>query len=139
MVLGPTNLFLAMLIGLGSVDCAHHRATSAKESLRLATETFHRLVRWGDFRYSCQLVVAQKREGCFQKVSDQEKNLKITNYELLDIRWKPEKNKKAQIISSLTWHRLPKITTCTENVVMEWEEIEGVWFIVSINGGPSFF
>jgi hypothetical protein len=60
-------------------------------------------------------------------------NLRVLDYELQDAQIS---GTRATVVSKMSWHRLPSITARSQGVTTVWESRDGVWFVVSIDGGP---
>lgn len=116
--------------------CAHSRADSA-ESLRKTADQFHKLVRWNDLRGAAELLTIERREAFLDEVSNRndERDLKITDYELQDFKLEPG-GKHATVISKVSWYRLPSVTQEEQKVVSHFVEKNGAWLISRQEKGP---
>ncbi len=131
-------LLLPLLFAcLFAAACARNQKVKAPDIdlMRTSLESWHRYIRWGDFR-SAQKFIAPERRFEFLKAvleNKDDENLKINEYELEDAQLV---GSTAMALSKVTWHRLPSVTAKTDVVVTHWEYREGVWFIVGIENGP---
>lgn len=119
------------------LGCAHRKPIADLQSLRTASDTFFRFLRWGDLRGASQLIVPESQKGWLDRAlaARDDENLKVTDVEADDLRFLGSAAGGTGV-SKVTWHRLPSITTRTERVTVEWVEREGIWFIFSVQGGP---
>lgn len=134
-LLGRVALGVA-LAGLWAFGgCIHQKPKAEVSALRDSTETFHKLARWGDVKAAARFVAPEQRLDFLREVINRndEDNLKITDYELEDAQIGPD---AATILSKISWHRLPSVTTTTEAMALIWEDRDGVWVIAAIEGGP---
>jgi hypothetical protein len=116
--------------------CLHAQKKKADvEALREATETFHKLARWSDLKSTARFLAPELRIDFLKAVIDRndDETLKITDYELEDAQIGED---TATVLSKITWHRLPSVTTKTEAMALVWEDREGVWVVTAIEGGP---
>lgn len=116
--------------------CLHEQKKKADAAaLREATETFHKLARWSDLKSTARYLAPELRLDFLKAVIDRndEETLKITDYELEEAQIG---EKRATILSKISWYRLPSVTTKTEAMALAWEDREGVWVVTAIEGGP---
>ena len=127
-----TAFAAALAAGAG---CAHQKAAANLSSLRSASDTFFRHMRWNDLRGASQIVVAESAKAWLDAALDakDDENLKITEVELDDLQLKPGGG-IGEV--KLTWHRLPSVTAKTDRVTVEWVDRGGVWFVLAVKKGP---
>lgn len=125
-----------ILLALGSVGCAHYKPKATLASLRSASDTFFRYLRWNDLRGAAQMLVAESQQAWLDGALDakDDENLKVTDCELDDLRI--AEPGKAVGEAKVTWHRLPSVTTRTDRVVVHWVDRDGSWFVSSVKSGP---
>lgn len=134
----PAVVSLAAVLALGialGVGCAHYKPTATLASLRTASDTFFRYLRWNDLRGASQMLVIESQRDWLEKALDgkDDEILKVTDCEPDDLKTRPG---EATGEVKVTWHRLPSVTTQTDRVIVEWVDREGSWFIASIKNGP---
>lgn len=125
------GIFLLCLAGCVGVK------TGDVELLKPTLESFHRLIRWRDFRGASSLV-APERQSAFMKGRNKlndERDLFITNYELEEATIAAD-GMTATAISKVSWYRLPSATEKTVVVtsVLAWRD--GRWVMESQDDGP---
>lgn len=115
--------------------CAQLRPKANADSLRQASDTFARFLRWGDLRGASQLLVHESQRGWLDAALDarDDENLKVTEVEPDDLRLEAG---RATTVSRVTWYRLPSVNARTERMKVEWVERGGTWYVVAIDGGP---
>ena len=127
----------ALLVLLSTLcACAAWRARPDVEELKPAIEAFHQRARWKDFRAAADLLVPERRKA-FVKArtrTDDERDLFITNFDLEDA--KVSAAGVAEVVSRISWYRLPSNVekTATLTSVFVWRE--GKWWLESQDDGP---
>ncbi|MCI0573540.1 MAG: hypothetical protein L0Y66_22605 [Myxococcaceae bacterium] len=117
--------------------CAHTEPRGSLAELRPVVDQFHHALRWRDFRGAASVWVEEEREA-FEKArrtSRDERDLHVTDYELLDAKLLPD-GQKAKVTSRIQWYRLPSVTEETETVVSHFVLRAGVWQLERQEGGP---
>ncbi|MBI5542750.1 MAG: hypothetical protein HY901_02600 [Deltaproteobacteria bacterium] len=120
----------------GVAACSHKKAVANVASLREASDTFFRFLRWGpDLRGASQILMGESQRAWLDKALDakDDDNLRITEAEIDDLRLAED---RATTVTRVTWHRLPSVTTRTDRVHIRWVAKGGVWFAEEIRGGP---
>lgn len=116
--------------------CATMRAKPDAEELKPAIEAFHQRARWKDFRGAADLIVPERRSAFIKarSKSDDEKDLFVTNFELEDA--KVSTDGVAEVVSRISWYRLPSNVEKTATVTSVFVWREGKWWIESQDDGP---
>ena len=138
---------LALLAFVLLPGCIHRQQVGSLETLKTASEKFHQTLRWNDVRSAAQLVAPERRSEFLKArlTAKDDEDLKITEYELEDaVKIPPPPPVKgvtpptptANVISKITWYRVPSVTTKTDVVTTLWEDRDGTWVLVEIEGGP---
>jgi hypothetical protein len=130
-----TGVLVLLLLSTLST-CAAWRARPDVEALKPAIEAFHQRARWKDFRGAADLLVPERRKA-FVKArtkTDDERDLFITNFDLEDA--KVASVGVAEVVSRISWYRLPSNVekTATLTSVFVWRE--GKWWLESQDDGP---
>ena len=130
-----TLLLLALLALAGCATALKPRPTG--DGLKRRSEAFHRSLRWGDLRGAAAYVHPDQRRAWLQKALDgkDEDNLKVLEYAAEDAQVDLPSG-KAQVLSRMTWHRLPSLTMNNDTLVVSWEAQETTWYVTSIERGP---
>ncbi len=133
-------LALALPLAVGVLTaftgCAHGKNGSL-DSLKPSVETFHQRVRWRDYRGAAELLTPERRDG-FEKAvraRNDDKNLTITDYQLEDAKLAQD-GQSAEVVSRLSWVRLPSVSEQSEVVRSKWVFREGVWLLDAQDNGP---
>ncbi|MGQ0505489.1 MAG: hypothetical protein ACT4TC_09230 [Myxococcaceae bacterium] len=116
--------------------CAHS-PTTRMESLKRATDTFHKMARWRDYRGASELVISERRME-FTKgrmTANDDRDLTVTDYQLEDAKLSPDGN-RAEGVSRINWMRLPSVTEETAVVTTEMVYRDGTWFVARQDKGP---
>ena len=116
--------------------CAAWRARPDVEELKPAIELFHQRARWKDFRGAADLLVPERRKA-FVKArtkTDDERDLFITNFDLEDA--KVSGAGIAEVVSRISWYRLPSNVEKTATVTSVFVWREGKWWLESQDEGP---
>ena len=129
----------APLLAALCVACAHTPEAPKPDPLgaRQAAEAFHRSTRWRDFRGASAGVVPDRREqfvAACERRRD-ERDLEISDYELLDLRLDPSGD-RAAVVSHVSWLRLPSLTERTDTVTTELVRQGGAWLVARQDRGP---
>ncbi len=131
----PSALLLAVLC----VACAHTPEAPKPDpaGAKLAAETVHRRARWKDFRGASAVVVPDRRAqfvaACERR--NDERDLEISDYELLDLRLDPSGD-RAAVVSHVSWLRLPSLTERIDTVTTEIVREGDVWLVARQDRGP---
>lgn len=125
-------LLLCVLIG-----CAHGPRGSDTDSLKTAAKELYQRARWKDWRGFSELIIEDRRAGFTKarKEANDSRDLSITDYDTLDVRLK-EGNVRGDVVTRVSWIRLPSVTEHTEEVTSHFEFVKGSWFLDSQEGGP---
>ena len=116
--------------------CAAWRARPDVEELKPAIEAFHQRARWKDFRGAADLLVPERRKA-FVKArtkTDDERDLFITNFDLEDA--KVSGAGLAEVVSRISWYRLPSNVEKTATVTSVFVWRDGKWWLESQDEGP---
>jgi hypothetical protein len=129
-----TGVMLVLLLSMLQA-CAGWRARPDVEELKPTIEAFHQRARWKDFRGAAELLVPERRKA-FVKArtkADDERDLFITNFDLEDAK---VAESVAEVVSRISWYRLPSNVekTATLTSVFVWRE--GKWWLESQDDGP---
>lgn len=126
----------ALVLALSSLSCATARSKPDTEELKPAIEAFHQRARWKDFRGAADLIVPERSRSFVKARSsgDDEKDLFITNYELEDA--KVSTDGTAEVVSRMSWYRLPSNVEKTVTVTSVFVWREGKWWLESQDDGP---
>jgi hypothetical protein len=119
-------LMIALLLG-----CAHGQ--NGRAELEEANDAFAKEIRWSDMTGLRQQVMPERQLEFSQVTARGEDNLKVTDYELVDVQVSTD---KAIVHSRVSWYREPSITTKTESMTVLWERKGNAWLIAAISGGP---
>lgn len=118
------------------LSCAGLRAKPDVEELKPAIEAFHQRARWKDFRGAADLIVPERRAAFVKErmKGGDEKDLFVTNFELEDA--KISADGIAEVVSRISWYRLPSNTekTATVTNIFVWREAH--WWLESQDDGP---
>lgn len=118
------------------LSCAGLRAKPDVEELKPAIEAFHQRARWKDFRGAADLIVPERRSAFVKErmKGGDEKDLFVTNFELEDA--KISADGIAEVVSRISWYRLPSNTekTATVTNIFVWREAH--WWLESQDDGP---
>jgi hypothetical protein len=116
--------------------CAGLRNKPDVEELKPSIEAFHQKARWKDFRAAADLIVPERRASFIKArlKTDDEKDLFITDYQLEDATVTSEG--VAEVVSKLSWYRLPSSTEKTAPVVSVFVWRQGKWWLESQDDGP---
>lgn len=126
---------LVLALGLG-ISCAGLRAKPDVDELKPTIEAFHQRARWKDFRGAADLIVPERRTSFIKartKAGD-EKDLFVTNFDLEDA--KISSDGIAEVVSHLSWYRLPSNVEKTATVTSVFVWREGKWWLESQEDGP---
>ena len=126
---------LAVLCAL--LGCAHTQEKSGMDGLKSAAETFFQRIRWRDFRGASELLIAERRPNFLRARASKndDKDLTITDYELEDARLGPDRG-TAEVITRVSWIRLPSVSESSEVVRSEFVFRQGVWMLARQDKGP---
>ncbi|MBM4776950.1 MAG: hypothetical protein GQE15_04535 [Archangiaceae bacterium] len=118
------------------LSCAGIRAKPDVEELKPAIEAFHQRARWKDFRGAADLIVPERRAAFVKERSKggDEKDLFVTNFELEDA--KISSDGVAEVVSRISWYRLPSNVEKTVTVTNIFVWREGKWWLESQDEGP---
>jgi hypothetical protein len=127
---------LALALVLVSQSCATARSKPDTEELKPAIEAFHQRIRWKDFRGAGDLIVPERTKPFVKArtTAGDEKDLFITNYELEDA--KVSSDGLAEVVSRISWYRLPSNVEKTATVTSVFVWREGKWWLESQDDGP---
>lgn len=128
---------LAAVVLLSLTGCAHQQRASAVESLKHSAETFHKRVRWKDYRSASDLIIPERREAFLvarEQLND-EKDLSITDFDLEELTM-AEDRKSARVVSRISWMRLPSLSEKAETVRSDFYFVNGEWLLGSQDRGP---
>lgn len=131
------NRLPALLLALVLGACATVSKKSNLETLKPTVERFHQAIRWKDFQSAARIIVPERRKD-FQKARielNDEKDLSITDYEIVDVKLSPDGN-QATIQSRVQWMRLPSASERTALVTSEFVFRDGAWLLESQDEGP---
>ena len=120
-----------MILALALCGCAG--AQNARNDLEEANEAFSKALRWSDLRSVAQRVVPDRQAEFLKLATSGEDNLKVTDYELQDVRAGSD---NAAVRSKVSWYREPSVVAKTEWMTILWVRQGGTWLIASILGGP---
>ncbi|MBE2253588.1 MAG: hypothetical protein IAE78_28930 [Myxococcus sp.] len=112
------------------------RARPDVDDLKPAIELFHQRARWKDFRGAADLLVPDRRKP-FVKArtrTDDERDLFITNFDLEDA--KVSGAGTAEVVSRISWYRLPSNVEKTATVTSVFVWSDGRWWLESQDDGP---
>lgn len=129
-----SRLVLVSLLLLNA--CAALRAKPDVEELKPSIEAFHQRARWKDFRGAADLIVPERRTAFVKertKAGD-EKDLFVTNFDLEDA--KISSDGVAEVVSRISWYRLPSNIEKTATVTSVFVWREGKWWLESQDDGP---
>lgn len=131
----PPLRISVVVLATALAGCAHRAPRPSSAMLREGAENFHKYLRWGDPRAAARFVEPDQRLRFLEKALEvtKDEQLQITDYEIQDAQVRPS---RATVLSTMTWYRLPSLSTHTETMVLEWVERDGGWWIASIRGGP---
>ncbi|MDX2010964.1 MAG: hypothetical protein SFW67_12265 [Myxococcaceae bacterium] len=131
-----TRRVLQVLACAALSACATMRNKPDVEELKPTIEAFHQRARWKDFRGAADLIVPERRTSYVKArlKTDDERDLFITDYELEDA--KISSDGTAEVVSKMTWYRLPSASTKTTVVVSVFVWREGKWWLESQDDGP---
>jgi hypothetical protein len=107
------------------------------DALKPAVETFHQRIRWKDFRGAAELVVPERR-GAFERAVRErrdDRDLQINDYELEDARIS-EDGLSAEVVSRITWTRLPSSSVREEQVTSRFVLRGMTWLLARQENGP---
>lgn len=118
------------------LSCAGIRAKPDIEELKPAIEAFHQRARWKDFRGAADLIVPERRSAFVKErmKGGDEKDLFVTNFELEDA--KISSDGVAEVVSRISWYRLPSNVEKTVTVTNIFVWREGKWWLESQDEGP---
>jgi hypothetical protein len=116
--------------------CATLRNKPDVDELKPTIEAFHQRARWKDFRGAADLIVPERRTSYVKArmKTDDERDLFITDYELEDARISTEG--VAEVVTKLSWYRLPSVSAKTAVVSSVFVWREGKWWLESQDDGP---
>lgn len=131
-------LFLGFFFGVVALalSCAHSPPTGERSGPVGASEAFWKRARWRDWRGAAEVIVPERQKQ-FEKareVQGDEKDLTLTDYELLEA--KPAIEGKAVVVTKVSWIRLPSVTEKTDTVTTELVQLGSVWFVAQQDSGP---
>ncbi|MCU0695207.1 MAG: hypothetical protein MUC96_01610 [Myxococcaceae bacterium] len=131
-----TNRVLSALACAALSACATMRSKPDVEELKPTIEAFHQRARWKDFRAAADLIVPERRTSYVKArlKTDDERDLFITDYELEDAKLSGDGT--AEVVSKMTWYRLPSASAKTTVVVSVFVWREGKWWLESQEDGP---
>jgi hypothetical protein len=131
-----TNQVFPLLALALFASCATMRNKPDVDELKPTIEAFHQRARWKDFRGAADLIVPERRSSYVKArlTTDDERDLFITDYELEDAKISNEGT--AEVISKVTWYRLPSASTKTTVVTSVFVWREGRWWLESQDDGP---
>jgi hypothetical protein len=121
----------AVMLVLALCGCAG--AQNARNDLEEANDAFSKAIRWSDLPGLARRVVPDRQPEFLKLAAQSEDNLKVTDYELQDVRAGSD---RAVVRSRVSWYREPSIVARTEWMTILWERKGGTWLIESILGGP---
>lgn len=130
------NRSLALLLALAVSACAHSKKSNL-ETLKPVVESFHKSIRWRDYRTAARFIVPERRED-FERARRQlrdEEDLSVTDYELEDVTLS-EDGMRATVISRVQWMRLPSASAKTATVTSEFVFRDGTWLLERQLDGP---
>jgi hypothetical protein len=117
--------------------CAHTSSADRAKGAQAAAEMFHHRARWRDFG-GASLLLTPERRGAFERTRrllGDERDLSIADYELDRVTLGGD-GLSAQVVSRVSWHRLPSISQHDDTVVTELRCDDGAWLIGRQTGGP---
>jgi hypothetical protein len=125
-----------VLLVAAVLSCAGLRAKPDVEELKPTIEAFHQRSRWKDFRGAADLIVPERRTAFVKARSktNDEKDLFITNFDLEDA--KISSDGLAEVVSRISWYRLPSNVEKTATVTSVFVWREGKWWLESQDEGP---
>jgi hypothetical protein len=130
-----TRLF-ALFAALSLTACATVPRGDVEE-LKPTIEAFHQRARWKDFRGAADLLVDERR-GAFVKERlklKDDQDLFITNFELEDAKVALDML-SAEVVTKISWYRLPSSTEKTAVVTNVFVWREAAWRLESQDDGP---
>lgn len=129
-------LLFATLVVSGCARSAL-RTDADPQAVKTAADTFHRRTRWKDFTSASTLIVADRRQAFLdaREAKRDERDLTISDYELLELRLDPN-GERAEVVSRITWFRLPSLSENSDTVVSELVREGSTWFIARQSRGP---
>lgn len=125
---------LVLILGCATTQAGRQEEADAVKSI---AEAFHRRARWKDFSSAANLLVPDRRAAFSQARERQgdERDLTISDYELLELRLDPD-GARAEVISRVSWLRLPSLSERADTVVTELVRVDRAWLIARQNKGP---
>jgi hypothetical protein len=116
--------------------CATARSKPDTEELKPTIEAFHQRARWKDFRGAADFIVPERRASYLKSrlKTDDERDLFITDYELEDA--KVSADGTAEVVSKMTWYRLPSASAKTTVVTSIFVWRDGRWWLERQEDGP---
>ncbi|QSQ18261.1 hypothetical protein JY572_15515 [Myxococcus landrumensis] len=129
----PLALFLALALG----GCATLSKKSNLEELKPVVESFHKVIRWKDFRTAARFVVPERRQAFTRArlALQDERDLSISDYEIEEVVMS-EDGTRALVQSRIQWMRLPSATEHTSVVSSEFVYKDGAWLLERQDTGP---
>ena len=126
-----------LLLTVALSGCATTRQKGDVSDLKPTVESFHRHLRWKDFRGATDFMVQERRATFIKARLDRndDRDLTVSDYQLEDCTVSGDQL-TAACVSRINWIRLPSVSESSEVVTCTFHWDGHNWRLVSMENGP---
>lgn len=121
------RIALVLALGAGCATTAKSASSDDLETLRRSVKAYNEAFRWKNFERAASFLPKDMRLAFIATHEDDEKNLHVEEYQILQVRLSGERAAKVEL--RVTYMMLPSVVVKTRRITQHWHLIDDQWVL----------